>query len=251
MTHAEAKAILLTYRPGTTDAEDPQVAEALALARNDTELARWLDEHCARHEILRAKFRQITPPEGLREQIISERAVQINLARKQRTLALAAIAAIVLILGLVAVWWHPQHAGNTFTHYCNRMVGTALRGYSMDLETNSLEQIRTYLARHQAPANYQLPDGLQKTIGVGCAVLTWQGTKVSMVCFRTGKSLMPGQQSDLWLFVVDSDSVKGGPTSSSPRFTRMNQLITASWTQGGKLYLLGTTGDEQTIRRYL
>ena len=36
----EAKTILLLYRPGTTDAEDAQTAEALALARSDPALAR-------------------------------------------------------------------------------------------------------------------------------------------------------------------------------------------------------------------
>ena len=76
MNRDEAKTILLLYRPGTADADDPQIAEALALAKQDPELARWLEEHCARQEALRAKFRQITVPAGLKEQIISEQAAR-------------------------------------------------------------------------------------------------------------------------------------------------------------------------------
>jgi len=48
MNHNEAKDILLLYRPGTADVADPQIAEALALAQRDAELARWFGEHCAR-----------------------------------------------------------------------------------------------------------------------------------------------------------------------------------------------------------
>jgi hypothetical protein len=93
----EAKNILLLYRPGTADAEDPQIAAALALAKRDPELARWLEEHCARQEALRAKFRQITVPAGLKEQIISEQAAQEgnNPPRKIVAVALAATAVFV------------------------------------------------------------------------------------------------------------------------------------------------------------
>ena len=72
MNISEAKSILLLYRPGTADAEDPQMAEALSLVKVNPELAGWLETHCAAQEALRSKFSQITPPAGLREQIISE-----------------------------------------------------------------------------------------------------------------------------------------------------------------------------------
>jgi len=72
-----------------------------------------------------------------------------------------------------------------------------------------------------------------------------------MICFRTGKPLPPGEQSDLWLFVIDRDLVKNAPSAGPPQLAKVNQLITATWTQGDKLYLLGTEGDEQTIRKLL
>ena len=68
----EAKTVLLLYRPGTADAEDPQVAEALALAKQSPELARWLAEHTARQASLRGQFRRIPVPAGLKEQILAE-----------------------------------------------------------------------------------------------------------------------------------------------------------------------------------
>jgi len=253
----DAKTILLLYRPGTADAEDRQIAEALALAKREPELARWLEDHCARQTVLRDKFRQIAAPAGLKEQIISEQAVRaVTISRQRRNTVFAAVAAMAAVVMLLIVWsssWlpHPENNDNTLAFYQNQMVGIALRGYGMDLTTNDPAQIRAYLAQNKAPSDYTLPAALQKTATTGCAVEGWQNVKVSMICFRTGRPLPPNQSSDLWLFVVDRASLKDAPAAGQPRFTTVNQLITAVWAQGDKVYLLGTEGDESTIRKFL
>jgi hypothetical protein len=201
--------------------------------------------------VLREKFRQITAPAGLKEQIISEQAAQKKMIFWQEKFALAVVAVLVLLVAL-APFWFPRHGhDDTLAIYKNRMVGIALRGYAMDLVTNNPEQIRAYLAQNHAPTDFVLPPAVKQVTLTGCAVESWQGAKVSMICFRTGKPLAPGGQSDLWLFVVDRTSVRGSPAGNSPQFSKVNQLITATWTQGDKLYLLGTEGDERTIKQYL
>jgi hypothetical protein len=246
----EAKNILLLYRPGTADADDPQIAEALALAERDPELKDWLAIECARQSVLREKFRQIAPPDGFKEQIISEQAAQENAIFWRPRFALAAAA--ILLFGTLAFLLFPKHkADDTLAIYQNQMVGVALRGYGMDLMTNDLGQVRAYLAQNRASSDFILPGALKKAALAGCGVEGWQNTKVSMICFRTAKSVAAGGQSDLWLFVVDRASVKGAPADVSPQFSKVNRLITATWTQDGKLYLLGTEGDERTIKQYL
>jgi hypothetical protein len=252
MNRDEAKHILLLYRPGPADGDDPQIIEALALAQQDMELARWFGEHCARQEILCAKFRQISAPAGLKEQIISEQLAREKAAVWQRNRALLATAAIVALLVLATFWLRPvASAGDTLAVYRSRMIGAALRGYVMDLTTSDPAQIRAYLKQNHAPADYGLPAPLQKLALTGCAIESWQGAKVSMICFRTGKPLPPGEQSDLWLFVVDRTSVKNAPLAGPPQLAKIHQLMTAMWSQGDKLYLLGTAGDEQTVQRLL
>jgi uncharacterized membrane protein YbaN (DUF454 family) len=247
----EAKTILLLYRPGTADADDPQIARALGLAKEDPELTRWLVEHCARQEALRAGFRKITAPAGLKEQIISEQAAQEKIISWRQNSILAAAAVVAALVVLASLWF--QHRGNedTFAIYRSRMAGVALRSYTTDLATNNPAAIRAYLAQKQAPADYVLPAPLEKTAETGCAIEGWQGAKVSMICFRTGKPLPPGQQSDLWLFVIDRSTVKNAPPMGSRQFVQINRLMTVTWTEGDKLYVLGTEGDEQTLRQYL
>jgi len=247
----EAKQILLLYRPGTADAEDPQIAEALALAKQDTELERWLEKHCECQAVLRAKIRQLAPPAGLKEQILSEHAAgRRRFSARQKFLW--ALAAVILLLGTLAVFWLPRSAeDNSLAIYQNRMARVALSPYGMDLLTNNPAPIRTYLAQRHAPADFVLPAPLQQAVLTGCAVEQWQGAMVTMICFRTGKPLPPGSASDLWLFVVDRAAVKDAPEGGQLRLAKVNLLITASWTQGGRLYFLGTEGEATALKQYL
>lgn len=255
MNRDEAKNILLLYRPDSADAKDPQITEALALTKSDPELASWLDEHCARQNALSEKFHQIAAPAGLKEQIISEQAAfSKTTSPRQKIILVMAVTAIVVSLFVLVTSYLPNHgmkADTTFSAYQNQMAYVATSGYGMNFATNDLSQIRAYLAQNAAPSDYVLPAPLEKTATTGCAIENWGDAKVSLICFRTGKPLPPSQQSDLWLFVVDRASVKGAPDATAPQFAKVNQLITAAWMQDGKLYLLATEGDEQTLRKFL
>jgi hypothetical protein len=247
----EAKTILLLYRPGTTDAGDPEIAAALELARRDPELTRWLVEHCARQEAVRTGFRKITAPAGLKEQIISEQAARGKIGFRRQSAVLAVVAVIAALVVLTPLWFQHRPADDAYTNWRNQMVSIALRGYGMDLATDNPAQVRAYLAQKNAPSDYVLPAPLEKTAVSGCAIEDWRGAKASMVCFRTGRPLPPGQQSDLWLFVIDRAVVKNAPLAGERRFVQVNRLMTVVWTEGDKLYVLGTEGDEQTLRHYL
>lgn len=75
MRSEEAKQILLLYRPGSADDQDPQVARALDLAREDPELSCWFHQHCAFQERVRAKLRQIKVPKHLKQALLARRKV--------------------------------------------------------------------------------------------------------------------------------------------------------------------------------
>jgi hypothetical protein len=121
----------------------------------------------------------------------------------------------------------------------------------MDLLTDDAGKIRAFLKGKNAPADFVVPEPLKQVAQSGCAIQGWRDTRASMICFRTGKPLPSGAASDLWLFVVDAKSVKGAPASSVPQFAQVNRLITATWTQDGKVYLLGMEGEADDIRKFL
>jgi hypothetical protein len=119
----------------------------------------------------------------------------------------------------------------------------------MDLETNNLQEIRRYLASHDGQKDYVLPTGLEKTAGTGCKILAWQGKKVSMVCFNSGKNGSP-QTPDLFLFIVDRSAVRPSAATDEPQLAKVRALSTVSWSAGDKTYLLAGSGDEKFLREY-
>jgi uncharacterized membrane protein YbaN (DUF454 family) len=231
------------------------MGEALALARQDAELGRWFDQHCAAQKAIRDQFRQIAIPPGLQEQIISEHKARTAVVWWRQPVTLAAAAVVAVLIGIAAVWFRPapgiRDEVNTAT-FRSRMLGQVLRSYTMTLETNDLNQIRSHLAGQQAPADFVLPEKLAQTLLAGCGVLRWQHKRVSMICFLTGKPLPSGSKSDMFLFVVDRSALPDAPATSSPEFNPdRKQIVTATWTVGDKTYVLATEGNVDFIRRYL
>ena len=246
-----AKRILLLYRAGTSDADDPEFAGALQLARQEGELRQWLAEQSTVREIIRVRFKQIQVPEGFKEQIISERPWKTLVVSRQEIFALVAFVGVALLLGFVLLWSRPHAPENKLLAFENRMVSSALRNpdYGMDLITNDLNQIRAYLAEHHAQADYTLPAGLSKAVPIGCVITSWEGNSVTMICFKTGRALSPGENSDLWVFVMDQKALSNSP-GNSPEFAKVNRATAATWTQDDKVYVLAVDGDEELLRNY-
>ena len=253
MTRQEAKQILLLYRPETADAEDPDFAEALALAKQDAELTLWFEQHCGVQRILRARFQGITPPEALKEQIIAEHHARLVRERLRRPVTLVAVAAMCVLMALALALLLRPRSERTVAGFRQRMISTTRPGTypPMLIETNDVREIRACLAQNQGPADFVLPRALEAATSTGGAVLRWQSQPVSMICFRTGRPLKPGEKSDLFLFVIDRSAMTDAPGAGSPRFTTTNQITAASWVEGDKFYLLTCAGDETILQRFL
>ena len=250
MTAQEAKQILLAYRPWADDAQDREIAEAIALCQQDAELKQWFENHCVTQITLRDKFRSVAVPDGLRQQILSEYKSHTAPVWSRRPVLVATIAALVLLMSVTSLWFNVPRQLNqdiNFAAYRNRMVREVVKSYKMDLETNDVAQIRTYLAQHQSPD--VLPKNLEQTETVGCGTLSWRGKPVSMICFRTGKPLPPGAKSDLFLFVIDEKDVLNAPEAESPVFANISTMVTATWKAEGKIYLLAGPEAEELQQR--
>jgi hypothetical protein len=243
MTQSEAKQILLLYRPGTADALDPQVAEALELARHDPELGQWFEQDCDFQKGMRAKFRQIKVPAHLKDRILASQKIIRPPVWWQSPVWLAAAASVMLLIGLAGVWLRPR-ASDRFTNFQARMVSTALREYRMDVITNDMHQVRQYLADKGGPSDYDVTKSLSQLQLTGGGLLRWRSHPVSMVCFDRGDKQM------LFLFVMKRSAVKD-PPSETPQVAKINELLTASWSRGDKTYVLAGPEEPDFIRKYL
>jgi hypothetical protein len=249
MTREEAMQVLLLYRPGTDDSQDPEIATALALARTDPELSGWLEKHCAFQEQMRTALRGIEVPPGSAEEILARRNVvrrpEPRAASWRWILPWAAAAAAVIIIAIVFAGGslQPKRA-NTFANLELRMVSSALREYRMDILTNDVGEVRQYLKSRGAPANFEITQGLSRLEPTGGGLLRWRGNPVSMVCFNRGDNEM------LFLFVVKRAALKD-PPSAVPRVHTVRDLATAHWTRGDNVYILAGPDETNFAKRYL
>jgi hypothetical protein len=247
MTCSEAREVLLLYRPDTADATDPQIAEALELAGRDPELGRWFEEHRAFQKAIRAKFQQIEVPAHLKGSLLIRGAAQPKAIPLQawwhRPVWLTAAAAVLVLFGLAGMWLRPR-VPDRFANYQTRMVSEVQREYAMDLVTNDMRQIRQFMARHDAPADYDVPRGLERLQLTGGGRLTWRNNPVAMVCFDRGDKQM------LFLFVMKRSAVKD-PPPATPRVSEVSQMLTVSWTQGDNTYVLAGPEEADFVKKYL
>jgi uncharacterized membrane protein YbaN (DUF454 family) len=244
MSPQQIKENLMLYRAGTQDENDPEMTTALREAARDPELQAWLNQQQAFNLIVRDRLRHIQAPSDLKERILAHRAPVQKILWWKRPEFLAMAAMIVLLFCLVSYWvtFKDQYR---LADLRLRMAKYALTRYRMDIATNDMSVIRTFLTAKGGHGDYVMPTGLGKLPGAGCALLSWQNRPVSLVCFRLGPKDL------VWLFVIDRTALSDPPPTSQTQFEPVGKLMTAAWTQNGKTYLLAGIGDKSLIQRFL
>jgi hypothetical protein len=243
MTPQQAKAILLLYRPNRVEDDDAPMTEALRLAREDAELGAWFEQHRAFQAAMRAKLRQIEPPAGLKSALLAQRRILRPQVWWRQPSWWAAAAVIVALAGLAAFWLQPR-TPDAFADFQGRVVRYALREYAMDVRTNDMRAVRDFMASKGAPADYVLPPGLKQTQLAGGGFLRWRSRPVAMVCFNRDQTSM------LYLFVLNRAGVKD-PPSSSPVTAKISKLLTVSWSDQSRSYLLVGPEEPGFLEKYV
>lgn len=258
MTIEEAKQRLQAYRwyDGAEDAADPFFDEALKLARENSELGEWFAQQQAFDKAMSSALQTMTPPAGLRESLLlsAKRRSPSNRSNhfwfSRQLLALA--AALVLLLG-GAAWYSglfaPLRPGSALTmeSFAKQVLDLRDQGQiSLGKSGSDPDQLRVWLAEQGAPAQFVLPRGLDRLPSHGCQTYRIGGAKVAFICFP----IEGGQVA--YLFIVDQSSLKGVSPLESPSFHATSGGAYATWSAGGKSYVL--TGDnlsEETLHKLI
>jgi len=239
----QAREILELYRPGVDDA-DPQFTEALAQKDRDPDLQQWFDKHCESYAAIRAKMKEIAVPRDLHEQILAQRKVVRPVIWWRSPIALGAAAVVAITLSIYSIVSELNPPAR-FVTFRDQMASFAAAGYKLDVQSDSFDELRQQFARNGWPADYTVPSGLSKLGVRGGCLMNWRDHKVSMLC------LSGPDHHDAWLYVVERAAVSGAPKQSTPQVAPAGGLITASWSEGRKTYLLAAQGDESFLRTLL
>ena len=246
MSPQQIKETLALYRAGSEDEDDPEMITALREAARDPELHTWFSQQQAFNLRVREQLRHIQPPSDLKRRILANQAPAHKIVWWRRPEILAIAAMIVLLFCLAGYWVNLRDKEPyRLADLRLRMAKYALTRYGMDIATNDMGAIRTYLATKGGHGDYMLTPGLEKLPSVGCALLKWQNRPVSLVCFRLG------QKDLMWLFVIDRTAVSDAPSTTEPQYEPVGKLMTAAWSRDGKTYLLAGIGDQALVQKFL
>ncbi len=259
MNREEARLILQSYRPGGQDAGDPQFAEALALAKQDAELAAWFARQQKFDAQISHEIKSLPAPPDLKAKILAQgnpqrqKIVELSAQAWWRNLfsfsspVSWAMATVVLIVLSVAVFWKPSKGQPRFADYSAQMAFAAVNDANhVDVENKDMKQVVAWLAEHHGENKFVLPVALNGDSGLmGCRVLDWHGQKVSMLCYGLSNS------EHVDLFVAEVKIFSDAPLEDKPQFVSSGGMPTASWSHDGKAYLMVGHGDMTALEKIL
>ena len=252
MDNEQAKLILSAYRPTDEDASDPFFSEALEQSRIDPNLAGWFAAERRFDMLMTKAIRAQEPPEHLRRTLLlGNKIVSLHQHTKRpfwsRPVSWFALAAAVAIfLGLGVLLQPVTKPLMTGPQFAREVIGLAESGrITLGKMANNTQDLKAWLASQGSPHDFPIPDGLKSYPGMGCQTFVVNGARVSLMCFMVGKDQV------VHLFVIDGASLKDAP-GSTPSIVREHDQVAATWSSGGKTYLLlGINVSAETLRRLI
>jgi hypothetical protein len=243
MNREQAKEILSAFRPGTGDQQDPLFAEALELARHDSELAAWFKERQAFDAAVSRRLETVPLPTNLPEAIRAGVNRRWRTAYRRREVLTALAACLMLFLGLAGLWWrHENRQPATQFAACRRDMVQFLQQFPrLDLETENLADARRWLADTHHLQDVQFPARLQRFPTIGCRTIDWHGRSLALVCFVVDGEIVH-------FIVIPRSSIPDGPQSSEPQFARVDGTTTVAWSRGDLTYLVLSKASEKFLR---
>ncbi|BDS06595.1 hypothetical protein NT6N_16350 [Oceaniferula spumae] len=258
MDKEQAKFILHSFRPDGADAGDADFQEALQLAVEDRELGEWLaDERAADSEfaaalsdikipeslrlsllavmhgetlddpsmyeemdqILQGALAEVTPPAGLRDQILAAMEVEKKASREgasdkvipvkfglRKWINVAAVAAALVLGVFFATQVNIGSDEPLASHKIQQAAGRILNaGVTFDVQDSNTTHLASWLKDQNLPAPddlTMLPPGIREMKSRGCKKIRLPGGKeASLICFVASKD------ETVHLVIVKNDAV--------------------------------------------
>lgn len=265
MDREEAKQLLELCRPGhPEDRGEPALAEALSLLEKDPDLKDWFDAQQALDEQISTELRSLTAPENLKGTILA--GMHLHAANKIKGaspdpsagtfpfpgascprsrwlppwLGIAALFLIALVvLNLPEDETSPAftsaHAGvpPVIQFLANEI--DALNPTKFDKRDPSVEKLRHFLASKQAPTPRSLPAKLEEIPTIGCVTFQFEGTPLSMICFKNGS---------VYHLITAEKANFPGELSGNPQIFEIQNKAFKIWIEDEQVKILSIDGSK-------
>jgi len=255
MDNEQAKLILSAYRSGGEDMSESFFVEALEQTLRDPGLRRWFEEQCDFDKTLRAALKDEGPPPQLRESLLLGKKV-VNLDEQKNPVRhspwrhpaswLSLAAALILLIGIAALLRPTANPPMTAERFVQQTVLVKTSGrISLGRMSRDSQLLQGWLEAKKSPHGFLIPKPLNALSSLGCQTYSMDGNRVSLICFTLDQNRI------VHLFVIDSERLKD-PPGNTPHFQQKDGIATATWSSGGRTFvLLGAHVDEETLRKLI
>lgn len=242
MNNQEAKFILSAYRPSGNDANDEAFADALRQAQRDPALGAWLASEQALDAAMVRKLKEIAPPAGLREAILTGARVSGSRPRfwnKPLWMGLSAAAAILMVASIAL--WPRQASADTraLTEFALKdTAGDRHRGHGTQVEA-----LQRLLGDPNVPLSKSLAIDFEMLRRDGCRTIGFDDREVLEICFNRD-----GTWFHLYAMRVAPDLK--GKKAAGVAISQRDALACATWSDpaSGHLYALVGNTDPESLK---
>lgn len=263
MDKDELQTKLSGYQPEFYRDDDPLIAEALRAVENTRELSIWLAGEVTFDQTVAQTLSTAQPPQGSSEALLSayqetQTSAPISSLPKQRSWMrpsqhplIWAAAAILLLstAGLVKYFAFPppvefvQTSNPTTETLREQMAFFASERFVLDRVFFTNEKSAKWLKKEDYPTMDSIPGELVRYKGMGCRKISWQGHKVSLICFKKDDNKL------VHLFIIDRKNIQDSPLTEEA-FEKVivhHERETMGWRRDeNQLYLL--VGSEPGVQ---
>ncbi len=250
MNSEEARFILSSLRPDSSDLDDPRFAEALECAENDPELKSWLEAMQRQDLVISEKLGTLETPPELKSTILAGLHVsQAKPARKRRNVLLMAAAAAVGALAVALTFLSLPDSGpanDPTTAFREEMIREIQSLGKFDFVSEDPDAVATWLNANASEGEIEFPADMKALKTAGCKLLDWKGNKASLICFHLTPEA-PGPT--VHLVVVDTELFPE-LEMDTPRIETHQSWASAMWKDDGKTYLITTVHPASSLRNW-
>jgi hypothetical protein len=189
--------------------------------------------------------------EGRAAAVEGEKVVSLPVRRTLGHQIWWAVAASVMVLVGLAVWWNGKGGGGVpYAEFAPRIVQFFGTPPELPKRSQKPEELREWLLAQGAPVGFQIPVKLRGLKSFGCQVLDVHGKPAYLTCFWAEKKPGVDEGSLVHLLVARRSDFQGTPTGT-PTYRAIGDWSFAAWTQRDVVYTLAANAPLAKLKLFV
>lgn len=169
----------------------------------------------------------------------------------RRTMGWLALAAAILVLAGLGVWWQRESQRVPFAAVAPRLIEFFATQPLLDKPPQDKAELETLMASRGAPSGFHIPASLLPLESAACQVVPVQDRSVWLMCFWRSQKPDRGMPELVHLLVSKPDDFRETPPNAQPLLRAIGEWNFASWRESDILYTLAAAAPLETLQPFI